>query len=312
MKHYKRKLQFVAGSTYSISLPKEWVNEYKLKPQQELDIIDSDNGLIISTGEYSVDTGDLNYCIDGYENFVGQILISAYYQGFENIEFYTKKELTQEVRTSVRRALFKLPGAEIISEDKKKFSIKIMFDDFNIDIFQLFYRINLLIESSFENVSNHFDWEEIRMNEDEIDRLYNLSMKILTASITNRGILKSSKIERVSFVPSLILVNKRLENIGDNLKKIARLMEGDSSALKDSKKIMSEIFSELNRSVLFLIGKKNKIFSRVSDADEKRIYSEADLVSNSSIKHLVKWIFRYIVDIQEECVNVGFYSGIKT
>lgn len=311
MKKYKRKLQFVAGSTYSISLPKEWVNEYKLKPQQELNLIDSDNGLFISPDDFFMDTGKLNYCIDGYENFVGQILISSYYQGFENIEFFSKKELSQEVRMNVRRSLAKLPGAEIVSEDKKRFLIKIMFDDFNIDIFQLFYRVNLLIESSFENISNNFDWEEIKLNEDEIDRLYNLSMKILTASISNRGVLKTSKIEKVSFVPSLILVNKRLENVGDNLKKIARLIEREAIVLKESKKIMPEIFKELNRSVLFLIGKKNNVFLKVSDENEKRIYMEAEKIENDSVKHLVKWIFRYIVDIQDECVNVGFYSGIK-
>lgn len=311
MKHYRRKLQFVAGSTYSISLPKEWVNEYRLKPQQELDLVDSDNGLFISPRDFLVESGKLNYCIDGYEEVVGQILVSSYYQGFDDIHFFSKKELTQEVRTKIRKSLSKLPGAEIISEDKKKFSIKVMFDDFNIDIFQLFYRINLLIESSFENVFENFDWEEIKLNEDEIDRLYNLAMKILTSSITNRGILKSSKIEKVSFIPSLILINKRLENIGDNLKKIARLIEKDSLILKESKKIMPEIFSELNRSILFLIGKRSKVFSKISEDDEKRIYLEADKIKNSSVKHLVKWIFRYIVDIEEECINVGFYSGIK-
>ena len=311
MKQYKRKLQFVAGSTYSISLPKEWVTEYKLKPQQELDLIDSDNGLFISPSDYSVDTGTLNYCIDGYEDFVSQILISAYYQGFEDIEFFTKKELTQDVRSSSRRALSKLPGAEIISEDKKRFVIKVMFDDFNIDIFQLFYRINLLIESSIENLVDNFNWDEIRLNEDEIDRLYNLSMKILTASITNRGILKASKVEKVSFVPSLILINKRLENIGDNLKKIARLVEEKSIVIKDVKNILLRIFEELNRSIIYLIGKKTKIFPKSSDDLEKEIYMKADSIKDNSVKHLIKWIFRYVVDIQEECINVSFYSGIK-
>jgi phosphate uptake regulator len=254
---------------------------------------------------------DLNFLVDECAEFIERIVISSYYHGFEDLTFYSREEMTQDVKKKIRYAISKLPGTHIVSENKKKIVMKVAIKEFNLDIFQIFYRMSLMIDASIESLITGLDWDEIQLNEKEVDKLYNLSKKILTASIGNRDVLKTSKIEKPELVPPLLLINKRLENIADNLKKIGTLVENDSIVLKESKEIFPKLRKELERSVLYLIGKKNKVFVKISAEDEKNLYSEMDAISNGAVKHLVKWIFRYIVDVQKECIDVGFCFKLK-
>ncbi|NCN86622.1 phosphate uptake regulator PhoU [archaeon] len=311
MKKYTRKLQFVAGSTYSISLPKEWVKDFNLKPQQLLNLVEMETGLLISPENVSLSSNEISFSLDEMNSGINQILISSYYYGFEKINFYSKSEISPEAKRDIRNIISELPGAEIIYEDKKKLSIQIMFENLNVDIFQLLYRVYLLVESSIENIVSLFDWEEIDLNEKEVDRLYHLATKIITYSIKNRGVLISSKIENPLFLPSLFLISKRLENIEDNLSEIAKLVKTNQIVLNESKKILPELKNELERAILYLIGKRNKHFIKMENSMKERIKEDMNKIKNDLVKQNVRDILRYIVNIQEDVITLGFYEKLK-
>ena len=83
---------------------------------------------------------------------------------------------------------------------------------------KLFYYTNLL---GIENLLGKYNLKEIRANEDEIDRLYHLTTKVISLSLTDSNVLSTSQIKNISLIPCYLLISKRLENIGDNLKSLA-------------------------------------------------------------------------------------------
>ena len=123
--------------------------------------------------------------IDKYTNNIDQVLFSVYYQGFETINLFSKKELTKSTKAKIRRTVTHMSGTEISYEDKQKITVNVLLDKSKVDIIQTLYRISLLIESSISNILEKIDINEIRINENEVDRLYHLIVKIVQATLMN-------------------------------------------------------------------------------------------------------------------------------
>mgnify|MGYP000625061538 CR=1 FL=1 len=182
-----RKIQFVGGSTYTISLPKEWIKKNNLKERTPVTLYENnDRTLIISPQVNNNEKSNvISLEIDKYTNNIDQVLFSVYYQGFETINLFSKKELTKSTKAKIRRTVTHMSGTEISYEDKQKITVNVLLDKSKVDIIQTLYRISLLIESSISNILEKIDINEIRINENEVDRLYHLIVKIVQATLMN-------------------------------------------------------------------------------------------------------------------------------
>lgn len=310
MKLHKRKLQLIAGSTYSISLPKNWIKDLKLNSKQEINLLEqSDRSILLSPSEIKETNSFIEICVDDYSEEIKQILYSLYYYDFEEIILFSKTKISSALKKEIRETIYDLSGAEIIYEDESKFKIKIMLKEINIDIFHVFYRMNLLISASIENIINSFDWKEIKFNEDEVDRLYNLSTKIITSSLTNRNVLFSSGIKKIKIIPSLFLIVKKLENISDNIKSLGGILRKDNFSLKQIKPILLEIDSHLKYLISYLRNSKEEKFFLFSK--EKELKLKIKSMENIALSNLLGEILRYLINIQEEIIIVNFYKKLE-
>ena len=311
MDKHKRKIQLIAGSTFSISLPKGWVKDMNLRPQQEIIVSEqADKSLIIFPSDpKDVNESSIEINIEDYGEKLPQILFSLYYYGFEEIILKSSKGISSQIKKSIREVVYDLTGTEIIYEDKNKVTIKIMIKDLNLDIFHVFYRINLLIEASVESILSDLDWKEIKFNEDEVDRLYNLSTKIITSAITNRNILLSSRINNLKTIPSLFLMAKRLENIADSVKNLGDILRKEKLKIKDVRNVFLEISKHLNYSILYLMNNKKekyKLFQK-----EREFKNRIRNIKDVLVSNILEEIFRYLINIQEEIIMVDFYRKLS-
>ncbi|RLJ00332.1 MAG: hypothetical protein DRP06_02215 [Candidatus Aenigmatarchaeota archaeon] len=309
---HRRKIQLIAGSTYSISLPKEWVKKNKLKEKDELLIYEKDNKTLLLSS-HSIKRKKINEIslnIDEYLSNIDQIIFALYYLGIENINLFSKKELTKEVKTKIRKALAHMSGTEISYEDKKKISLKILLDESKVNICQIFYRINIILELSLSNILDELDLEEIRLNENEIDRLYHLGTKLISLSLTDSKILHSSKIKNISLIPSYFLISKKLENIGDDIYRLGEYLNNHEICFEHKKEILTFIKNKLDREVSYLRHKTAKIFEKTKDDDFKKINNLISQINNKTIQNYLEDITRYIEDIEGETVNISFYKQL--
>ena len=155
----RRRIQLIAGTTYSVSLPKEWVKKNHLKEKNEIIFHEGNDRTLILSSHLSENKKyrDIALNIDEYSGNIDQILFSVYYLGFETISLFSKKEISKGAETSIRKALSNMSGTEIVYEDKNNIKIKVLLDKSKIDIIQVIYRIILIIESSIESLLNNFD-----------------------------------------------------------------------------------------------------------------------------------------------------------
>ncbi len=309
---HKRKIQLIAGTTYTVSLPKEWIRKNNLKEKNEIFLYEkNDRTLILSPNSIEgkkLDEISLN--IDEYTSNIDQVLFAVYYLGIENINLFSKKEITKEVKAKIRKTITHMSGTEISYEDKEKITIKVLLDKSKVDITQLVYRISLIIESSISNILEQLDINEIRINENEIDRLYHLIAKMVSLSLIDSNVLYSSKIRNVSLIPAYFLIAKRLENIGDNINHLSEYLHKTKVNFENKKEILNFIKNEFDRSIKYIMSCSSKIFEKINVKNLKMINYSISKLKNKTIQNYLEDIIRYIVDIEEEIVNISFYKQL--
>ena len=205
-----------------------------------------------------------------------------------------------------------MSGTEITYEDKNNIKIKVFLDKSKIDILQVIYRIILIIESSITSLLGEFSIEEIRINENEIDRLYHLISKIISLSLTDAGILQSSNINYSSLITSYFLIGKKLENIADNINHISEHLNSSKGKFEHSKEILLGIKEEMDICATAIIGNKKNVFEKVSSEKIKHINSLISGIKDKVILNYAEDIIRYTIDIEEEIVIISFYNHLIT
>ncbi|MBU1199686.1 MAG: hypothetical protein KKF46_01885 [Nanoarchaeota archaeon] len=305
---HRRKIQLIAGTTYSISLPKEWVIKNKLKEKCEVLVYEKNNRNLVITPEFRDEKqlNEISLNVDEYEKTINHVLFAVYYLGIENINLFSKKEISKEVKARIRKALAHMSGTEINYEDKQKIKIKVLLDKAKVDVIQVLYRTSLIIDMSITSILEELDLKEIRINEDEIDRLYHLMTKIISTALIDSNVLGSSKIKNVSLIPSYFLISKKLENIGDNIKHMAEYLAEKKVSLNKEKEVLEFIKKEISRSIKHLMKEKPGIFEKTPDYNQ--VSSTISKIKDQIISDFLDDSRRYLMDIEEEIVMISFYN----
>ncbi|MCK5282187.1 MAG: phosphate uptake regulator PhoU [Nanoarchaeota archaeon] len=307
-----RKIQLIAGTTYTVSLPKDWVKKNNLSEKDEVVINETnDKNLVISPIDLQIKSiKEISINVDDYKESIDQILFAMYYFGIEHIKLFSKKEPIKNVRSGIINTLKHMSGTEITYEDKNAMTIDVLLDKSRVDIIQVIYRIGLIIGLSISNIMEGLDINEIKANEEEIDRLFHLLTKIISLSLLDANLLYSSKIKNVSLIPFYFLISKRLENIGDNIYYLAEHLHKSKIPIVHVKELLNFIKIELNRSIRHIMKGFPNIFIRLNDKEIQRVYKLVSNSKNNIIADHLGNVIRYIVDTEEEIVNMSFYSKL--
>lgn len=310
---WRRKVQSIAGTSYSITLPKEWVQKNKIHSKTEI-VLQENNDQTLSvspSARIDKDLDEISLELEEYDHAIEQVLFSVYYIGVENIILVSKKEISKDLRMRIRKTLEYMSGTEISFEDQHRIHIRVLLDKSKVDILQILFRISLIIDSSFTTLLSDNNSKEIKLNEGEIDRLYHLAAKMISSSLIDLNVLRSSQVSNVSLIPSFLMISKRLENVGDVINYFSKhLNRSKTTLVKHEKEILLFAKKEVVRSISYLLKKQKKIFEKTS-AD--KIKSIKEYIKKSDIavaSHYLSDLIRYVLDIQDEIVNLSFYTHL--
>jgi len=305
-----RKIQLIANSTYTLSLPKTWIKENNLKEKDEITIHkQNDKNLLLSPDSFrDKEIKEISINVDNYPENLDRILFSIYYLGIGDIILYSKEKMSKEVKSKIRKALSNMSGTEISYEDEKKIIIKGLLDKSKIDIQQVMYRISMIIDLSIQNIFDGPELKEIRINENEIDRLYHLATKIISISLINSETLHSSKIQNTSFIPSYFLICKKLESFADNVNHFAQHLKKNKIKLGDTKHILGFMRDELKRIIKQILKNFPEIFDKISEKQRKEKKNQIFNIKDKILSDYLRDMLRYLIDIQDEMITCSFYN----
>jgi phosphate uptake regulator len=226
-----RKVQITGGSTFIVSLPKKWVRDVGLSPNDTVAILPQTDGTLVlsprlSSGEeLRQKTFDLREEPDEQELL--RNLIGAYVTGYDIIDVHQAPRMSTEVRNVVRKFTQLVIGPEIIDEDIDDIKTRDLLSPSDLPFrtsVQRMYRIctSMHREAALAICELNTDLaHDVIMRDTEVDRLDWLVARQYNLLIRDVGLMERIGTSREHAV-NFMLIARILERIGDHSSRMAR------------------------------------------------------------------------------------------
>jgi phosphate uptake regulator len=222
-----RKVQVTGGSTYTVSIPKDWATDNGVSAGSEVAFYPEGDSLFMTprTGddrtEGTLDVGDL----------AGEELIRAvmtmYVSGFDIIALESAR-ITTDQRRTIRQATQSLVGLEVLEETRDRVVIRDLLDSSELSINNAVTRMRLIALSMLEDaVTALIDLDDdlardVIQRDDDVDRLWMVVSRIFRATLRSPRAAEELGVTReVCF--DYQSAARQLERVADHATKIAHL-----------------------------------------------------------------------------------------
>ncbi|NHK30334.1 MAG: phosphate uptake regulator PhoU [Asgard group archaeon] len=250
----KRKIQLTGKSTYTISLPRDWITRYNIEQGEELSILEQADGtLLISKGVLSTSKEkDIVIDIDKIDdiNLLEKLIISKYLAGYSKIIIRSRNDIPPKISKAISTTVSNLIGSEIISEGFKEVEIRDLAIHGEFPLDKALRRAHLIARNmqivaieSFLN-SDIESAKDIFERENSVDRLYFLIRREIVSALENPTFLKELNLKPQE-VLYIYPVAKSLEKIADHCESISQscLDLGKGKIIEEETKVYLDKYS---------------------------------------------------------------------
>lgn len=333
-----RRIQISGGSTYTISLPKKWIDELGIKNGDNMTIIKNANrSMTLFPGldaEKPAKKAIITISQKDSEDSLKRKIIALYLTGYKTIKITSKgvkilPEHSRLIKDLVRKSMI---GTEIVESDSESITIQILTRlpelTFEVALKRMYLMTSNMHREAIEALKK-FDvdyGEEVVRMDDEVDRFSLYMMRTLIMAIQNASMLYDVGLERPSDCLNYRTVISRIERISDHAALIAKrikFLKGplDSKILKEIEALSNEALKCFENSILALTKKDHllaeKVAANITDMVEKEkefMYGLKESKNSTAIKFILEDIRRtaeYSSDIVEVVINETIHNIIS-
>jgi len=247
-----RKVQRVGYSTLTVSLPRGWVEDVKLKAGDIISIKREDDGSLKLIPGTRREREEVKNCVVNADlcssrNLLTRVITGNYILGHDTIQIVAKDELKkvhlQEIRATVQR----VTGISIVEQTPKQVTLQSFIDPTRFPIYGLMRRLHIIIRSMVDaSIRALLETRpelavEVSHMEEEADRIYWLIVRQLLLSVQDRSTAANIGIESPIHIVGDRVIAKMLEEMGDSAENVA----DEIIALKDRDMAREPILNEV-------------------------------------------------------------------
>ena len=176
-----RKIQLTGGSSYTVTLPKEWVSQAELEAGDVVGFSPQTDGSLAIYPHARLKTTTSRYEAEVASEDTDatfRIIIAAYLNGYDAIVIRSKKPMPSGIRRAVRQASKRIVGLQVVEEDAHSILLQDFMDPREFHIDKGLRRMQALARSMQEDALRVFqeaiDDIDIAFadRDDEVDSLY--------------------------------------------------------------------------------------------------------------------------------------------
>ncbi len=225
-----RKVQFTGNSTFTISLPKDWIDKMGIRRGDVVGLVRDNRGTITITPSIDARKDYRSKIINLQKEspaHLERMLIGTYIMGFDTIIVRAKERIDNAVKEKVRQFTRSVTGVEIVEETINSVTIKDLSDPMELSQEKGVRRLHLIVRSMAVDAMDAFQKGDQPLAVDVInrdsdaDRIYWIIMKehnMMTRDPRLAERLKMTIEESTSYFQ----MARYLERIGDHAVQIAR------------------------------------------------------------------------------------------
>jgi phosphate uptake regulator len=184
----RRKVQMTGGSTFTVSIPKDWARENDVVAGDEVTFYEEAETLLLTTGdeeETSRGTLDVGGLSGGA---LRRAVMTMYVSGFDVMTLEADR-ISAEQRQMIRQATQSLVGLEVIEETATEVVIQDLLDSSELSVRNAVKRMRLITMSMMDDAVRAIveDDDDIAADvvgrDDDVDRLWYVVSRIFRSSL---------------------------------------------------------------------------------------------------------------------------------
>ena len=302
-----RRLQLSGGSTYIVSLPKNWIEDMKIGVGEHVTIVKNpNNSMTLFSGNNekinSKSKADIEISQKDTSESVKRKIIASYLRGYKSIQISTKGMRIQSEHSRAIRALVRttMIGTEVVESNSETIIIQVLTRlpelSFDTALKRMYLMAVNMHKESIEALTDldipHSD--EIVNMDDEVDRFSLYMRRNLVIAIENARILQDMGIAKASDCLGYRTVISRIERIADHAVLIAKRVKFLDNKIE--RKTLEKII-DISKSAL-------QVFENAITALEKKDYEMAEKVARE-VKEVIEKEKNIMSQIKDTTENAG-------
>ena len=254
-----RKLQKIGGSTYSVSLPKDWATEHRLEAGMPIHLYPHTDGSIVVRSA-ARDGGPLSSTRITLPAAGGDViewaLHAAYAVGYDTVTLLAPgdEELTADEWRAVRRCVRTMVGLSVTEETAERVVVENLLATSEVSIRQSVTQLQFtalsMYRTAIERVTRRVAGESVESvpalddRDDEVDRLFEMLTRHFNRSLTDFEEVDDLDVNRPELF-DYYLVGRQIERIADHAVRIGALAEDVESRSASSRIESDDALAEL-------------------------------------------------------------------
>lgn len=325
-----RRVQMTGGSSYIITLPKEWVKTVNIGKNDPIGLLQQPDGTLLVTPKMDKEQTkrSIKFKVENgaKQSFLFRKLIGAYIAGFNAITIESKPRIQPKTRSTIRRFIQTTIGQEVVEETDTTITVKDLLNPSEMPFHRTIKRMHIIVKGMYEDTTTALKTHDKNLAEDvikrdgEIDRLHWLVARQHRIIQQNVNFVEKMGIT-VDTATTSYLISRILERIGDHVNRIATyvilLLDNhiDDTIIKKVEYGNGKSLTLLNKSIGAFTKKEIKeanetidlseeLESLCEDIDKLALKQEAAVaISLGYIVESIRRIGEYAEDISETVIN---------
>ncbi|MDQ2072795.1 PhoU domain-containing protein [Haloarcula sp. NS06] len=244
-----RKVQLTGGSTYTVSLPKEWATENGVESGSIVEFYAEDDLLLVSP-QHGDDHVEGTLDVTGLENRheLTRAVMTMYVSGFDIIRLEAAR-ITAEQRRIIRDATQGLVGLEMIEETADRVVLQDLLDSSELSVLNAITRMRLVsltmlsdaVEALIEDDNDLA--ADVMQRDDDVDRLWYMVSRVFRTVLRNPTAANEIGFPRET-VFDYQSSARQLERIADHATKIASLSQEIGEITGETADLLDQLETE--------------------------------------------------------------------
>jgi len=268
-----RKLQKIKGGSFTLSLPKQWVEKRKLKSGEQIAVSEEEDGSlrVFPMGTAFEKPLEVTLSLENYPSLRAlEYCVATYYiQGSNRLHIVSDKTMSAEQKKRLKQLRTELPGVEVAEEEANRLSLQVLIDPATFSLESLIEKASAFsLRLQEDAVKSLLEWnlpqaKEVQERSREAQRHYRVMIRQVALASLSHTIADKIGVRNCQECITFALVARDLSRLVYHSSSIARhvlMLEAkrrvDSEILKAIANI-SEVASEMQRNAAIAFLKKD-------------------------------------------------------
>jgi phosphate uptake regulator len=234
----QRRLQVTGGSTYILSMPKEWVTRNQLKKGSSLMLQEEDDGSLTIIPprlgkQEKQEEAIIRVSSNDKPDAVTRKIVSVYLVGYSILHVRPKgqQQLPSEVRNTLKTfTRHLLVGTEIVTDTPTELTLQVLLNYSELSVGSALRRMAIIAASMHKEAVASLKTLDLKAakavieTDDEVDRFNLYIIRLLKLAVANPRIFKEIGLEDAKGGLGYRLITKAIERTADHATRISENM----------------------------------------------------------------------------------------